>query len=119
MGGGGTLEGGEEVLDEEGVRELVDAELVLVAVLGGAAGDGHDAGVADEDVQPGGLGEEGLAGGVDGGEGGLVAGEEGDGGQRGDGSRFCNDGGGAGGVAPGEVDVCWCVLGEGEDGLSS
>ena len=50
MGGGGALEGGEEGLDEEGVRELVDTELVLVAVLGSAGGDGHDAGVADEDV---------------------------------------------------------------------
>ena len=50
VGGGGAVEGGEEGLDEEGVRELVGAELVLVAVLGGAGGDGHDAGVADEDV---------------------------------------------------------------------
>ena len=66
-----------------------------------------------------GLGEEGLAGGVDGGEGGLVAGEEGDGGGGEGGSYFCDDGGGARGVAPGEVDVCWCVLGEGEDGFSS
>ena len=51
MGGGGASEGGEEVFDEEGVRELVGTELVLVAVLGGAGGDGHGAGVADEVVQ--------------------------------------------------------------------
>lgn len=50
MGGSGTLEGGEEVLDEESVGELVDAELVLVAVAGGAGGVGHDAGIADEDT---------------------------------------------------------------------
>ena len=45
MGGGGALEGREEVLDEEGVRELVETELALVAVLGGAGGHGHDAGL--------------------------------------------------------------------------
>ena len=56
---------------------------------------------------------------MDGGEGGLVAGEEGDGGRGSGEFDVCDDGGGAGGVAPGKVDVCWGVLGEGEDGLFS
>lgn len=63
------LEGGEEQLDEEGVREVVHSELVLVAIFREGGVGGHDAGVADEDVERGVLGEERSRGFFDGGEG--------------------------------------------------
>ncbi|KAM3070705.1 hypothetical protein ACMFMF_008156 [Clarireedia jacksonii] len=75
FGGGGVQKGREEQLGDEGVREVVYAELNLVAVGGEARGHGHDAGVAEEDVN--GAGGEELHGGMDGMERGEVHGEEG------------------------------------------
>ena len=51
VGLGGTDEGGEEVLDEQCVTEVVDTELDLVAVVCQSGGYSHDASVADEDVE--------------------------------------------------------------------
>ena len=103
--GGGAAQGGEKLGGQEGVADVVGAELDFVAVFGGAGGHGHDAGVVHEDVEAGGGGGKGVGGLLDGGEGGEVEFEEGD---IGVGDLFL-DGGDCGfsfgGGAGGEVDA--------------
>lgn len=72
----GCEEQGEEQLDEQGVREVVDSELHFVAVVGQGGRRGHDAGAADEHVETG-RGEL-RKGRFDGGEGGEVRFDEDD-----------------------------------------
>lgn len=105
--------------------EVVDPELVLETVLGETGGDGHDSGVADEYVQPGALGEEGVAARLNGRERGLIAWEEGNAWRRRGVFGYGSPGGfglvddsiGGGGIAAGEVDVGWRVGDEAKDGL--
>lgn len=99
------LEGREEKLEEEGVGDVVDAELVFVALLGQGGLGGHDASVTDEDIELGALGEEVLGGCLDRGKGELVALDEGE--LYGCSRHFglADDLLGALGAAAGEVDV--------------
>jgi len=60
------------------VAEVVGGELEFIAVRGEGRRQGHDAGVAEENVEVVEAGEEGGRGGGYGSEGGEVSGEEGD-----------------------------------------
>ncbi|KAL9102736.1 MAG: hypothetical protein Q9187_009088, partial [Circinaria calcarea] len=72
------LKGREEEFDEESMSDMIDAELVFVTVLGQSGFGGHDTGIADEDVESGRLGEEGLGSVLNGGERQLIALDEGE-----------------------------------------
>lgn len=74
----GLEEEGEETGCEEGVADVVGAELEFVAVGREARWLGHDAGVVDQEVETGGGGEDCGGGCVDGGEVGEIEFEEGD-----------------------------------------
>ena len=65
-----------EEFDQQRVPQVVSSEMDLVAVFSQSRGNGRNAGVTDEDVEAG--GGEFLGGGLDGGEGGEVAFDEGE-----------------------------------------
>ena len=90
------------------MREMVHAELHLVAVVGQPRGGGHDAAVAHEHIEAGCA--EAASGRLDRDERGEVALEEGQPGSRGDGLGFVDERGGAARITAGEIDVLWAVL---------
>ena len=49
------LEGGKEEFEKQGVRQVVDPEMLLVAVRSETRGHGHDAGVEDQSGEGAGL----------------------------------------------------------------
>ena len=114
---GRGLEGGEQQLGQQRVAHVVRAELDLVALVGLAGRRGHDAGIVDEDVEAGRLGQEFLGGGLDGGEGCEVEREVGDLGVGHGLLDGCDGVLGFGCSAGGEVDVSWVVFGDLQAGL--
>lgn len=115
--GGGFEEGGEQELREEGVAEVVNAELGFVAFGCEGGGREGDAGVVVEDVEAGGLGQDGGGGGFGAFEGGEVEFDGGDVGGGVVGFDVGDQGLGAGWVAGAEVDAGWVVGGEFADCL--
>lgn len=103
--GGRALEGGEEQFDEQGMGDVVDAEMLLVAVRGATRGDGHDSGIEDQGGEGAGLGEHGPTGGLHGAEGVLVTGDEGDSDVGGDSVHRRDDVFGRGGRTSREEDM--------------
>lgn len=113
---GGGEKGRQQKLYDQRMREVVHAELELVAVSRQICGEGHDARIADEDVEARGgkIARDRVA---DGGEGGMVQLDE------------CDlhlwikimdlvrEFASGSGVATGEIDVRWVVGGDVEDGL--
>ncbi len=104
--------GWQEQFDEESVADVVGSELDLVAVRSQGRWVRHDAGIAEQDVEAGGLRGEVLGCGGDGGERGEVTLDEVNS-SAGDSNLDVLDGL-VGGllVAAGEIDVFWIVLGE-------
>lgn len=113
----GLEHGWQEELDEQGVADVVSSELDLVAVSGQGRRVGHDAGIAEQNVEAGGLRSELLGGRGDRNERGEVTLDEVNLGV-GDGDLDVFDGLGGGLlVAAGEVDVLWTVFGKFLDAL--
>ena len=115
---GGLAQSREEFGSQQGVSDVVGAELDLVAFFRCDGGHGHDAGVVYEDVEAGGGRRESIGGRLDGGKGGKVESEEADIGV----GEFLFYGGdcgfGFGGGSGGEVDV-GVVFGQLEDAFGA
>ncbi len=111
------FEGGQEELDEQSVRDMIHSELVLITFFRQGGIGGHDAGIADENVDRGSLGNDFLCGFFDGREGQLVALDKAELRRRGDGFGIVDYALGALGVPAREIDVLWGVLCQSEDGL--
>lgn len=75
---GGVGEDVDEVAGEGEVGEVVDAELGFEAVFGELVGDGHEAGVVEEDIEAVVFGFESIGERFDGGEAGVIEGHDSD-----------------------------------------
>ena len=113
----GFQQRGEEELGEQSVPEVIGPELDFVSVRGQPGGRGHDAGVADENVEA--LGGEFRHAGFDRGERGEVALDEGEVGTGHDGRDLADDFARLLGVPAAEIDLLGVVLGQRHDRFCS